>query len=123
MRGGPPGKQIVLFNYDKSRGGAVAERLLENFKGRYVQSDGYAGYDKACAAIGAIHLGCMDHGRRYVVDAIKVQTQPVKKPSVAMVLLSHIDALYRFERQWAELDDDERYAKRKEFAVSSLDYS
>ncbi len=126
MRGGPPGREIVLFNYDKSRGGAVAERLLENFTGHYVQTDGYSGYDKPCAALEVVHLGCMDHGRRKVVDAIKTQDKAVKakaqkgKPSVAMVLLSHIDALYRFERQWADLDDDERYEQRQKVAVPRL---
>ena len=69
MRGGPPGRTVVMFNYDKSRGGAVAERLLENFQGRYVQTDGYSGYDMTCAAKGLVHLGCMDHARRKVVEA------------------------------------------------------
>jgi len=121
MRGGPPGREVVLFNYDKSRGGKVAARLLENFSGRYVQSDGYAGYDKPCMLLGVSHIGCMDHGRRKVVEAIKAQKKPAKgKPSVAMVLLSHIDALYRLERQWTELDDDERYTQRQQFAVPKL---
>ena len=121
MRGGPPGRTIVMFNYDKSRGGAVAERLLENFTGRYFQSDGYSGYDKPCAAKNLIHLGCMDHGRRKVVEAIKTQPKLAKgKPSVAMVLLSHLDALYRFERQWAELDDDQRYEQRQKIAIPRL---
>lgn len=121
MRGGPPGRSVVLFNYDKSRGSAVVERLLEHFTGRYFQSDGYAGYDKPCAAKGLVHLGCMDHGRRKVVEAVKTQIKPAKgKPSVAMVLLSHIDALYRLERQWKELDDDERYEQRQKIAVPKL---
>ena len=121
MRGGPPGGSVVLFNYDKSRGGAVVERLLEHFTGRYFQSDGYAGYDKACAAKGLVLIGCMDHGRRKVAEAIKTQTKPAKgKPSVAMVLLSHIDALYRLEREWTELDDDERYEQRQKIAVPKL---
>jgi transposase len=121
MRGGPPGRAVVMFNYDKSRGGAVAERLLENFTGRYFQSDGYSGYDKPCAAKKLVHLGCMDHGRRKVVETIKTQPTAVKgKPSVAMVLLLHIDALYRFERQLAELDDDERYAQRQKIAIPRL---
>ena len=126
MRGGPPGREVVLFNYDKSRGGAVAERLLENFTGDYVQTDGYSGYDKPCAALEVVHLGCMDHGRRKVVDAIKTHDKATQqkaqkgKPSVAMVLLSHIDALYRFERQWADLDDDERYEQRQKVAVPRL---
>jgi transposase len=121
MRGGPPGRTVVMFNYDKSRGGAVAERLLANFKGRYFQSDGYAGYDKPCAAKGLTHLGCMDHGRRKVVEVIKTQPKPANgKPSVAMVLLSHIDALYRLERQWSELSDEERYEQRQKIAVPRL---
>lgn len=121
MRGGPPGRTIVMFSYDKSRGGAVVERLLESFTGRYFQSDGYTGYDKVCAVKGLVHLGCMDHGRRKVVEAIKAQPKPVKgKPSVAMVLLSKIDALYRLERQWKELDDDERLEQRQKHAVPKL---
>ncbi len=121
MRGGPPGREVVLFNYDKSRGMAVAERLLEDFTGTYVQTDGYVGYDKPCAAKKLVHLGCMDHGRRKVVEAIKSQPKPGKgKPSTAMVLLSHIDALYRFERQWADLDDDARYKQRQKIAVPRL---
>lgn len=35
MRGGPPGRTIVMFSYDKSRGGAVVVRLLDRFTGRY----------------------------------------------------------------------------------------
>lgn len=121
MRGGSPGRTVVMFNYDKSRGGAVAERLLEKFQGRYFQSDGYAGYDKTCIVKGLVHIGCMDHGRRKVVEAIKTQPKPANnKPSVAMVLLSHIDALYRLERQWAELDDDERYEQRQKVAIPKL---
>ncbi|MFT6303249.1 MAG: transposase [Granulosicoccus sp.] len=37
-----------------------------------------------------------------------------------MVLLSHIDALYRFERQWSELSDEERYEQRQKIAVPRL---
>ena len=61
-----------------------------------------------------------DAGRK-VVEAIKTQKKPANgKPSVAMVLLSHIDALYRFERQWRDFDDDERFEKRQEIAVPRL---
>jgi hypothetical protein len=70
-------------------------------------------------------LGCMDHGRRKVVKAIKtgkaVQLKtPKGKHSVIMVSLSHIGALYRYERQWEELDDDERYQLRQKVAVPRL---
>ena len=122
LRGGPPGKPIVTFNYDKSRGGAVVERLLARFTGRYFQSDGYVGYDGPCKAKGVVHLGCMDHARRKVVEAIRAQpkTSAKGKPSVAQVMLSKINALYRLERELAELDDEERHAARQGRAVPRL---
>jgi len=99
----------------------VAARLLEDFSGRYVQSDGYSGYDKPCMLVGLSHIECMDLSRRKVIEAIKAQKKPAKgKPSVAMVLLSRIDALYRFERQWTELDDDERYTQRQKIGVAKI---
>ena len=123
MRGGPPGKTVVTFNYDRTRGGAVAERLLQGFAGRFFQSDGYSGYDGPCAAKALVHLGCWDHARRKVVEAIRAQPKGTgqAKPSVAMVMLSHIDGLYRLERQWAELDDDERFEQRQKQAVAKLE--
>ena len=39
-RGGPPQQPIILFDYEPTRAGAVAWRLLEDFKG-FLQSDGY----------------------------------------------------------------------------------
>ena len=45
MRGGPPGKEAVLFEYDPSRAGAVPVRLLDGFSG-VLQCDGYSGYGR-----------------------------------------------------------------------------
>jgi len=122
MRGGPPGRTVVRFEYDKTRAGAVAERLLEHFEGRYFQSDGYAGYDSPCRAKGVVHLGCFDHARRKVVEAIRSQPKPASgKPSKAMVMLSKIDALYRLERRdFAGLDEEERFEARQKHAVPKL---
>ena len=121
MRGGPPGRTVVMFNYDKSRGGAVAERLLTGFGGRYFQSDGYSGYDAPCKSKGLVHLGCWDHARRKFVDAVKAQPKPAKgQPSVAMVALSKVNVLYRIERELADLDDDERFEERQKQAVPKL---
>lgn len=43
QRGGPPGQQVVLFDYDASRAGRVPVRLLGDYAGRLV-TDGYEGY-------------------------------------------------------------------------------
>jgi transposase/uncharacterized coiled-coil protein SlyX len=124
MRGGPPGQPVVLFNYDKSRGKAVAKRLLEYFEGTYFQSDGYAGYDQICIDKGIIHLGCWDHARRKFVEAEKAQPKQKHKktpPSKATMALSLINKLYRIEREIKALDSDEKYAQRQIRSVPALD--
>ena len=124
MRGGPPGQPVVLFDYDKSRGKAVAKRLLEYFEGTYFQSDGYAGYDQICIDKGIIHLGCWDHARRKFVEAEKAQPKQKNKktpPSKATVALSLINKLYRIEREIKALDSDEKYAQRQIRSVPALD--
>jgi transposase len=57
---GPPGRRIVLFDYDASRAGGVPLRLLDGYQGILV-TDGYAAYDGAAEALGLIHAGCMAH--------------------------------------------------------------
>jgi transposase len=66
------GKPIVLFNYMPSRGGAVPFRILDGYQG-YLQTDGYAGYDKSGARDGVKHVGCLAHARRKFFDAVKAQ--------------------------------------------------
>jgi len=88
MRGGPPDKPVVMFNYDKSRGKAVAKRLLADYEGRYFQSDGYAGYDEACRLKQITHLGCWDHARRGFTDAIKAAPTPKKSAPLSKATMA-----------------------------------
>lgn len=122
MRGGPPDRTVVMFNYDKSRGKAVAERLLDGFEGRYFQSDGYAGYDGVCKTKGICHLGCWDHARRKFIESIRAIPKGKKsaKPSVAHVAISKIDALYRIERQIKEWSDEDKFEYRQTHSIPKL---
>lgn len=74
---GPPGRRIVLFDYDPSRGGAVPVRLLDSFRGVLV-TDGYVAYDDAAEILGLTHAGCMVHARRYFDEARKTGSQTAK---------------------------------------------
>ncbi len=124
MRGGPPGKPVVLFHYDKSRGKQVAKYLLEDFEGRYFQSDGYAGYDGPCKEKNMTHLGCWDHARRKFIEAQKAQPKGQKKtgcPSKADMALSLINALYRIEREIKDFDEKKKYEMRQERTRPALD--
>ena len=71
-RGGPPGQPIILFNYETTRSGAVAWRLLEDFRG-YLQSDGYSGYIAVGLRDGMVHIGCLAHARRKFDEALKAR--------------------------------------------------
>ncbi len=55
--GWPPGKPVVLFHYDPSRGGDALVRLMQDFQG-YIMADGYDGYDDVAKTKGIERLAC-----------------------------------------------------------------
>ena len=70
--GGPPGKPVVLYDYDPSRSGEVPFRLLQGYHG-YLMTDGYEGYGKLARTEGIEHSVCWAHARRRFIEAVKVQ--------------------------------------------------
>ena len=125
IRGGPPDRQSVLFEYDPSRAGAVADRLLEGFSG-VLQADGYSGYSKVCQAAGITRIGCFDHARRKFVEASRAaETKGGKKkagqPTKADVALSKIRKLYAIEKSIKALDNDKRRQARQALSVPVLE--
>jgi transposase len=95
---GPPGRRIVLYDYDPSRGGTVPKRLLEGFSG-VLLTDGYEAYGAAVVAHSLTHAGCWAHVRRKFEEARKVQAQP---DSRARIALDYIGRLYGIEQQLRE---------------------
>ena len=124
VRGGPPDRPMVLFDYDPHRCGEVAKRLLAGFEG-VLQADGYSGYGKVCAANGIRRIGCMDHARRKFVEAVKASGSSGTKgqkaqPSKADVALGKIGQLYRIEKKLKDSSIAERYAARQKLSVPVL---
>lgn len=125
IRGGPPDKPAVLFEYDPSRGGAVPERLLESFQG-VLQADGYSGYNALCQKAGITRIGCFDHARRKFVEASRAgaSTGSKKKavqPSKADVALGKIRKLYAIEKDIKDLDDAQKTLARQSHSVPVLE--
>lgn len=122
-RGGPPDQPSVLFEYDLSRSGSVAVRLLDDFKG-VLQADGYAGYGQICRDNSITRIGCWDHARRKFVEASKAAKPQGKgkqtKLSKADVALNHINKLYTIEREIKDLSHTERLRVRQELSLLSL---
>ena len=123
-RGGPPDKLSLLFEYDPSRAGSVAVRLLDDFEG-VLQADGYSGYSKICRENNLTRIGCWDHARRKFVEADKSADSKAKAKkgteSKTDVALSYIRKLYRIESNIADKTDEERLKARQEISVPVLD--
>jgi hypothetical protein len=118
--GGEPDRPVVLFDYEPSRSGRVALKLLEGWSG-HLMSDGYGGYDSAVDGSDSaiVHLKCWAHTRRYFMDAKKVHLPG--KHGLADEALAMIGKLYAIERNIAKLSAGERLAARQSQSAKVLD--
>ncbi len=124
-RGGLPQAPIILFDYDPSRAGAVALRLLEDYKG-FLQTDGYSAYEKVGVHLGLTHVACVmpkacfqhdAHARRKFDEALKAQSK-TGRGGLAAAGLALIQKLYRVEKvaREAGLTATQRHQLRNEKA-------
>jgi len=131
IRGGPPDKPLILFEYDPSRSGDVAMRLLKGFKGTF-QADGYSGYAPLCRNEDIQRIGCWDHARRKFVEAIKAAKGMTKnkfakdkkdksgRAILAEAAMRFITKLYLIEREIKDSSDDKRYEVRQAHSLPIL---
>lgn len=115
--GGPPGKPVVIFDYDPSRGMAVPVRLLHDYRG-YLMTDGYDGYNQLARTEGIERLLCWAHVRRRFVEAAKVH--PNGKRGHADEALAMIGKLYRIERHHKDGSDRDRFLARQQQSLPVL---
>jgi len=118
-RGGPPGKPVVMFDYDSGRSSAVPLRLLAGYEGA-LMTDGYEGYNAVVRANKLTHLCCMVHLRRKFTDAQKALPPKTRNARIDMAL-SYIAKLYAIERQHEESDRDTRHQARQELSKPLLE--
>lgn len=97
-------KQIVIYDYNKSRSGDVAKKFLGDYDG-YLHTDGYAGYNKLTKVI---HCNCWAHLRRKFHEAIVVDGED----SIAKTGRDFCDKLFSIETELVSLTSEERYNKR-----------
>lgn len=115
--GGPPGKPVVIFDYDPSRSADVPVRLLHDYRG-YLMADGYGGYNKLASTEGIERMACWAHVRRRFVEASRVQ--PKGKRGLADEAVALIGKLYRIEREYKDATDEARLLARQEHSVPAL---
>jgi transposase len=123
LRGGEPLRPILYYEYAPSRGGEVADRLLQGFRG-FLQCDGYPGYNGLEKRAGILRVGCFAHARRKFDEALTglaAKRKQSPKSSIAWQGLDWINRLYRIEREAGVRTADERYRLRQEITQPVLD--
>jgi len=110
-----PIDKIVLFDYQSGRSSQAPTAILENFKG-YLQSDGYAVYNKIGDRQGVTHLHCWAHARR---EFEKTLSTDKKRAEIALLF---IQSLYAVEAEARKegMDADQRKAFRLDKALPTI---
>ena len=106
---------MVLFQYERTRGGYhPAEILGDEFRG-YLTCDGYQAYHSLPEQITV--TGCMAHARRRFDEALtplkKGFTKEQLKETTAYQAMARIGMLYKIEELIRNQSPEERYAERQ----------
>ena len=99
-------KQIVIYDYNKSRSGEVPKAFLGRFD-EYLHTDGYAGYNN----LNVTRCSCWVHMRRYWCEAIIVENPGAEK-SAAETGRDFCDKLFHIESQLENMTSAERKEER-----------
>lgn len=101
---GPPGRRMVLFNYEPNRNVEALKGLLTGpdgpYRGRLVV-DGLGLYDHIAEdrRFGVILCGCLAHARRGFDRAAKVSESPSSHSLARVAIRQYIGAVYGVERE------------------------
>jgi transposase len=97
-------------------------RLLEGYHGM-LQTDGYAGYNRACRENPITRIGCWDHARRKFVEASKAASAKKKgdKVSKADIAIGKIRKLYAIESRIEKLSAAQKTEHRQQLSRPVLD--
>jgi len=115
-RGGPPDKPVVLVDYDISKSGDTAYRLLNRFHG-FLVTDGATNFNKTVNTNKLVPVLCNDHARRRFDKALNKADKAAAKNSIALTALNYYGRLYRLEREIKTLEPEARHKERQLKAV------
>lgn len=107
------GRQIVLYEYQKTRNASHPREFLKDFNGICV-TDGYQVYHTVEKKREDLRVaGCWSHARRRYDEAVKALPKSRQKDSRAYLALSMIQAIYREEKQLKDLPAKDRKDRRQ----------
>lgn len=97
-------KQIVIYDYNRSKSGDVPKKFLGDYDG-YLHTDGYAAYNKLTKVT---HCNCWAHLRRKFHEAILVDSED----SIARTGRDFCDKLFAIESELDSRTTEERFELR-----------
>lgn len=103
-------KNIVIFEYTRTRAGEHPQRFLKDFKG-FLVTDAYAGYEKVEDIIRCL---CWSHVRRYFIESIPLDRGKEIPGSKGAEGRAFCDKLFKIEREINNLSPSERLIERQE---------
>ena len=108
-----PEKQIILYEYQRTRNAFHPREFLKNYSGICV-TDGYQVYhtlekEKEDLTI----AGCWVHCRRRFEEAQEVIPKDARKGTTSYLIMKQIQAIYREEKKLKSLTSEERLAQRQ----------
>lgn len=106
-------KQIVLYEYQKTRNASHPREFLKDYHGICV-TDGYQVYhtlEKEREDL--VIAGCWVHGRRKFDEALSLIKKELRSKSVAHLILKQIQAIYREDGKLKEMTSEERLRIRQ----------
>ena len=108
-----PGRQIVLYEYQKTRNTSHPRTFLKDFHGICV-TDGYQVYHTLEKEREDLTIaGCWVHARRRFDEALEVIPKDQRKDSIAFLVMKQIQAIYREEGKLKELPSEDRLKQRQ----------
>lgn len=115
----PTFKVMFFTSAEGSRSKDVLDEQLKDFKGKYIQTDGYAAYKGVGERLGMDieQIPCMAHVRRKFFDCLRYHK---KKAGEALALIDRMFLLERLMRK-KDMEKDEIAAHRRRYLKTLLD--
>ena len=114
-------KQIVLYDYHKTRNSSHPKEFLKDYSGICV-TDGYQVYHKIEKEHETLRIaGCWVHARRKFDEAMNVVPKEQRNKSNAYLVMKQIQAIYREEDKLKEFPSDERLMQRQLVIIPLVD--
>jgi transposase len=102
-------RKISVYDYKETRGGEHPQAFLKDFKG-FLHADGYPAYHNLPPGITVV--GCWTHVRRKFEDILKKTPKDMRRGSNAEKGVAYINALFKLERDTADMTPQDRLKER-----------